>query len=87
MHHLNETSGTLTLMGSGEMTTGMAEAHRRSMRLIGEMNTVKPVFIDTPAGFELNVNAISEKAKEYFKEQFGLELAIAAFPHAASATP
>lgn len=89
MHHLNETSGTLTLMGSGEMTTGMAEAHRRIMRLIGggEISAVKPVFIDTPAGFELNVSAISEKAKEYFKEQFGLDLAIASFPHAASATP
>ncbi len=85
MHHLNETSGTLTLMGSGEMTAGMAEAHRRVMRLID--GPINPVFIDTPAGFELNVNAISEKAKDYFREQFDLELAIASFPHAASATP
>lgn len=86
MHHLNETSGTLTLMGSGEMTAGMAEAHRRVMRLITD-GPVKPVFIDTPAGFELNVAAIAEKAKEYFREQFSLDLAIASYPHAASATP
>ena len=85
MHHLNETSGTLTLMGSGEMTAGMAEAHRRIMRLID--GPIKPVFIDTPAGFELNINAIATKAKDYFREQFNLELAIASFPHAASATP
>jgi hypothetical protein len=85
MHHLNETAGTLTLMGSGEMSPGMAETHRRVMRQIeGE---VRPAFIDTPAGFELNVSNIREKAVEYFRDNFGLDLAIASFPSAAQATP
>lgn len=85
MHHLNETAGTLTLMGSGEMSPGMAETHRRVMRQIE--GAVRPAFIDTPAGFELNVSNIREKAAEYFRDNFGLDLAIASFPNAAQATP
>jgi len=85
MHHLNETAGTLTLMGSGEMSPGMAETHRRIMQLIE--GDVRPVFIDTPAGFELNVSTICEKAVAYFRDHFALDLAIASFPSAARATP
>ena len=85
MHHLNETAGALTLMGSGEMSPGMAETHRRIMRMID--GVVKPAFIDTPAGFELNVSNIREKALEYFKQNFDLDLAIVSFPDAAQATP
>lgn len=85
MHHLNETAGTLTLMGSGEMSPGMAETHRRIMRMID--GAVKPAFIDTPAGFELNVGSICEKAIEYFKQNYALDLAIVSFPNAAHATP
>ncbi len=85
MHHLNETAGTLTLMGSGEMSPGMAETHRRIMRQIE--GDVRAAFIDTPAGFELNVSGICEKAREYFRENFDLDLAIASFPNASQATP
>lgn len=85
MHHLNETAGSLTLMGSGEMSPGMAETHRRVMRMID--GAVKPAFIDTPAGFELNVSSIREKAIEYFKQNFALDLEIVSFPNAAQATP
>jgi hypothetical protein len=85
MHHLNETAGSLTLMGSGEMSPGMAETHRRLMRMID--GAVKPAFIDTPAGFELNVSSIREKAIEYFKQNFALDLEIVSFPNAAQATP
>lgn len=85
MHHLNETAGSLTLMGSGEMSPGMAETHRRLMRMID--GAVKPAFIDTPAGFELNVSSIRDKAIEYFKQNFALDLEIVSFPNAAQATP
>lgn len=85
MHHLNNTTGTLTLIGSGEMTPGMARAHRFVMgRIDGK---VRPAFLDTPAGFELNHQGIAAKAVDYFREQFDLPLEIASFPNAASATP
>ncbi len=40
---------------------------------------VQAVFIDTPAGFQLNVNQISEKAVRYFKKHFNVPLSIASF--------
>jgi hypothetical protein len=72
-------------MGSGEMSPGMAETHRRLMRTID--GAVKPAFIDTPAGFELNVSSIREKAIDYFRQNFALDLEIVSFPNAAQATP
>jgi len=85
MHHLNETAGTLTLMGSGEMTTTMVHVHRHIMD--GIKGAVQPVFIDTPANFELNVDSISLRAVEYFTTHFGLTLDTISFPTATYPTP
>lgn len=85
MHHLNHTTGTLTLIGSGEMTPSMARVHRQVMSQI--TGDVIPAFLDTPAGFELNHEAISAKAVDFFAEQFKLPLGIASFPNAKHASP
>ncbi|WP_423224027.1 hypothetical protein [Candidatus Amarolinea aalborgensis] len=85
MHHLNETAGTLTLMGSGEMTTTMVHVHRLIMD--GIKGAVQPVFIDTPANFELNVDSISLRAVEYFATHFGLTLDTISFPTTTYPTP
>lgn len=85
MHHLNETAGTLTLMGSGEMTTTMVHVHRHIMD--GIKGAVQPVFIDTPANFELNVDSISQRAVEYFATHFGLPLDTISFPTTTYPTP
>jgi hypothetical protein len=85
MHHLNETAGTLTLMGSGEMTTTMVHVHRHIMD--GIKGALQPVFIDTPANFELNVDSISLRAVEYFTTHFGLTLDTISFPTATYPTP
>ena len=85
MHHLNETAGTLTLMGSGEMTTTMVHVHRYIMDQI--KGIVQPVFIDTPANFELNVDSISQRAVEYFTTHFSLPLDTISFPTANYPTP
>lgn len=85
MHHLYETAGTLTLMGSGEMTTTMVQAHREIMGRI--KGSVRPVFIDTPANFEPNVDSIARRAVEYFQTHFGLILDTISFPTAQYPTP
>jgi hypothetical protein len=72
--------GTLTLMGSGEMTPGMAKVHRLAINRIS--GDVVPAFLDTPAGFELNCDGISAKARDYFAEHFALNLEIASFRNA-----
>jgi len=77
--------GTVTLIGSGEMAASMGKVHRAVMSRIA--GPVRAVFLDTPAGFELNADGISARAVEYFKQNLNLDLAIASFRAAARATP
>lgn len=71
-------------MGSGELTDSMAKVHRSLLARVG--NSPKPVFLDTPAGFELNVDEISARAVEYFKQRFEVTLEVASFKSRSSAT-
>ncbi len=66
--------GHIALFGSGELSDSMAEVHRSLMSRLGE--PVRAVFIDTPAGFELNVERIDQKAIAYFERNFRLPLAL-----------
>ena len=69
--------GTNTLIGSGELTDSMAKIHRHLLARIGANPNV--VFLDTPAGFELNVDEISARAIEYFKQRLAVDLQVASF--------
>jgi len=69
--------GTIVLMGSGELTTTMVEVHKN---LLARLNGVPgAAFLDTPAGFQLNVDQISQKAVEYFRVHIQHPLTIASF--------
>ena len=81
----SRSSGTITFIGSGEMSATMGKVHRAVMSRIAE--PVRAVFLDTPAGFQLNADEISAKAVEYFEQRFNLDLSIASFKAAAAATP
>ena len=70
-------SGGIALIGSGELADASAELHRALMGRLGE--PVRPLFLDTLAGFESNIDAIDLKASDYFKRNFGLDLALARF--------
>jgi hypothetical protein len=63
----------------------MGKMHRAVMSRIA--GPVQAVFLDTPAGFELNADQISDRAIQYFKQRLSLDLAIATFKAAAAATP
>ena len=70
----------IALMGSGELTATMVEVHKDLMgELCGSGCSPKAVFIDTPAGFQLNVDQISKKAVEYFQTRIQHPLTIASF--------
>jgi peptidase E len=75
-----ESKGTIVLMGSGEMTGTMVEVHKSLLRKFGK--SPKVVFMDTPAGFQLNVDHISQKAVEYFKLRVQQSLRLASFKSA-----
>jgi len=66
------------------MSATMGKVHRAVMSRIAE--PVRAVFLDTPAGFQLNADEISAKAVEYFKQRFNIDLTVASFK-AAAATP
>jgi cyanophycinase-like exopeptidase len=69
--------GKIVLMGSGELTATMVEVHKEL--LSGLTVASNAVFLDTPAGFQLNVDQISEKAVDYFRTRVGFELVVASF--------
>ncbi len=72
--------GILVLMGSGELTATMVEVHKALMRPFGTFG--RAVFLDTPAGFQLNADHIFRKAAEYFKKRVQKELRLASFKSA-----
>jgi cyanophycinase-like exopeptidase len=77
-------SGRLTLIGSGELAPSMSRVHRAvAARLV---DGPRAVFVDTPAGFEPNVDDIGAKAIAYFDRHLGIACDVATFRHAASAT-
>jgi peptidase E len=69
--------GTIVLMGSGELTATMVEVHKDLLARF--MPSPQAVFLDTPAGFQLNVDQISQKAVEYFRSRVGHPLSVASF--------
>jgi peptidase E len=69
--------GMIVLMGSGELTATMVEVHKELLRRLSA--APKAAFLDTPAGFQLNVDQISEKAQDYFRSHIGQTLEIASF--------
>jgi hypothetical protein len=78
-------NGKIVLMGSGELTATMVEVHK--LLIAGLPPPQKAVFLDTPAGFQLNVKQISETAVRYFETRVHHPLGIASFPSKDGVTP
>ncbi len=77
--------GKIVLMGSGELTATMVEVHKE---LLGRTAAVpRAVFLDTPAGFQLNVDQISKKAQDYFQVHVQHALSVASFKSTETLTP
>ncbi len=72
-----EILGTITLMGSGEMAESMRKVHQAILSRIS--GRVRAVFLDTPAGFQLNVDEISARAVDYLQHRLGIPLAVASY--------
>ena len=69
--------GKIVLMGSGEMTATMVEVHKGLLKQLGK--APRAAFLDTPAGFQLNVDQISQKAVGYFRDHIQQPLAVSSF--------
>jgi cyanophycinase-like exopeptidase len=71
--------GRITLVGAGELMSAMSRVHREVLSHV--RGDPHPVFLDTTAGFEPNVDAIVGKALEYYERFLQLNLRVASFRH------
>lgn len=72
-------TGRIILIGAGELLGAMSSQHRAVLaRLEGRP---RPVFLDTTAGYETNVDSISAKAVEYYSHHLQTDLQVAHFRH------
>jgi len=74
---MSSRKGVIVLMGSGELTATMVEVHKNMLARFPDSPTA--VFLDTPAGFQLNVDEISRKAVEYFRVHVQKQLNVASY--------
>lgn len=82
---MSKPQGVIALMGSGELTSTMVEVHKQ---LLGRYSHgASAVFIDTPAGFQLNVDHLSRKASDYFTKRLGHPLQVASLKSADTPDP
>jgi hypothetical protein len=77
--------GIIAIIGSGELTPSMVRVHKDLIQ--GLSPPVKAVFIDTPAGFQLNVDQISKRACDFFSKHLRQPMAVASFKSAECITP
>ncbi|MGW8207649.1 MAG: CysS/YqeB C-terminal domain-containing protein [Syntrophobacteria bacterium] len=74
---MSSKKGIIALMGSGELTATMVEVHKE---LLGSLaQPPQAIFLDTPAGFQLNVDQLSERAAEYFRKHVQQNMLLASF--------
>ncbi len=69
--------GIIALMGSGELTSTMVAVHKDLVHAVPE--PANPVFLDTPAGFQLNADQLARKAVEYFRDHVQHRMTVASF--------
>jgi hypothetical protein len=77
-------NGKIVLMGSGELTSTMVEVHKSLMDVLapspqGRNDTPQAAFLDTPAGFQLNADQISQRAVKYFQTRVQQPMVVASF--------
>lgn len=77
-------SGSITLIGAGELMSATSHLHRAALARVD--GPLRAVFLDTTAGFESNADAIVKKAVDYYRHHLQMELHVARYRHANSAS-
>ncbi|MEV6478250.1 hypothetical protein [Streptomyces sp. NPDC051657] len=72
---MNAGNGLLVLMGSGETSPTMVTLHRELVAPLG--GDAHAVILETPYGFQVNRDDISNRAREYFRRSVGLATVVA----------
>ncbi|MEU5234720.1 hypothetical protein AB0G82_36570 [Streptomyces anulatus] len=72
---MNAGNGLLVLMGSGETSPTMVTLHRDLVAHVG--GDADAVILETPYGFQVNRDDISNRAREYFRRSVSLATVVA----------
>lgn len=78
-------TGIIALMGSGELTSTMVSVHKELLDAVPA--PAHPVFLDTPAGFQPNVDHLARKAVEYFRDHVQRPMSVASFKNREELSP
>src|SRR5688572_8629740 len=78
-------AGRITLVGAGELMSSMSPLHRAALSRVGP--SPRPVFLDTTAGFETNIDSIVSKAVEYYDHHLQTPLRVARYRHRELSAP
>ena len=76
--------GTVALIGSGELSGTMVETHK--MLLSRDGAGEEALFLDTPAGFQENIDLLAARAVQYFERQVGYSMKVASYKSAETIT-
>jgi peptidase E len=76
--------GTVALIGSGELSGTMVETHKMLLSRNGSGEEV--LFLDTPAGFQENIDLLAARAVQYFERQVGYSMKVASYKSAETIT-
>jgi len=76
--------GTVALVGSGELSGTMVETHK--MLLSRVESGRKALFLDTPAGFQENVDLLARRAVHFFEQQVLHKMEVATFKSSETVT-
>ncbi len=82
---MSSRKGAIVLMGSGELTATMVQVHKNMLARFSD--SPNAVFLDTPAGFQLNADEISRKAVAYFRTHVQKQLHIASYKSSENNSP
>jgi peptidase E len=75
--NMSPQKGIIALMGSGELTATMVEVHKELLKAVPQ--PAQAFFLDTPAGFELNCDHISQRAIDYFRHHVQHPMTLASY--------
>ncbi len=82
---MDNVQGIIAIMGSGETSESMVRVHRFLLQKVSP--PLQAVFLDTPAGFQLNADELYEKAKDYFEKHLGQNLRQISFKSSKDISP
>lgn len=82
---MDNIQGIIAIMGSGETSASMVRVHRFLLQKVSP--PLQAVFLDTPAGFQLNADELYEKAKDYFEKHLGQNLKQISFKSSKDTSP